>query len=109
MSAEKHSSPRGDLELLLCGPPKEEEAQVSFRPLLKVKNDPQALGRIVVDFGLLGQTGTFFIYPRIPPCRANFLNIRPRIKFLYTSCLKLKITTKNTFGLIPLEHIFRMF
>ena len=54
------------------------------------QNDPQALGRILGDFGLLGQTGTFFIYPRIPPCRANFLNIRPRIKFLFTKLIEIE-------------------
>ena len=46
--------------------------------ILKVENDAQALGKILVDFGLFNQTGTFFSYPRVPPCRANFLNIRPR-------------------------------
>ena len=58
--------------------------------ILKVENDPQALGRILVDLGLFGQTGSFFLYPRVPPCRANFLNIRPRIKFLYTKLIEIE-------------------
>ena len=93
--------------LWALGPPKEEEGQVSsqtfwteisldadnpiipgcgkkthFLPnILRGKNDPQAMGGILVDFELFGQTGRFFLYPRVPPCRANFLSIRPRIKF----------------------------
>ena len=55
-----------------------------------MKKDPQASGRILVDFGLFGQTGSFFLYPRVPPCRANFLNIRPRIKFLYTKWIEIE-------------------
>ena len=58
--------------------------------IFKVDNDPQALGRILVDFWLFGQTGSFFLYPRVPPCRANFLNIRPRIKFLYTKWIEIE-------------------
>ena len=97
MSAEKQSSPRGDLELLLCGPwgrPKKKKLKYLVRPLglnsvfmqtprlspdrgeqkgakkerssfsrprakkndhflpniFKVEYDPQALGRILVDY-----------------------------------------------------------
>ena len=57
---------------------------------LKVKNYPQAFGRIPVDLRLFGQTGRFFLYPRVPPCRANFLSIRPRIKFLFTKLLEIE-------------------
>ena len=32
-----------------------------------------------------GQTGRFFSYPRVPPCRAKFLSIHLWIKFLYTN------------------------
>merc|ERR1711892_807581 len=61
-----------------------------YKNYFKVENDPQALGRILVDFELFGQTGSFFLYPRVPPCRANFLNIRPRIKFLYTKWIEIE-------------------
>ena len=48
------------------------------------------MGGILVDFELFGQTGRFFLYPRVPPCRANFLSIRPRIKFLFTKLLEIE-------------------
>ena len=58
--------------------------------ILKVKNDPQALGRILIDLILFGQTGRFFFIPKGPPCRANFLSICPRIKFLFTKLLEIE-------------------
>jgi len=61
-----------------------------FTKYFKVEYDPQALGTILVDFWLFGQTGSFFLYPRVPPCRANFLNIRPRIKCLYTKWIEIE-------------------
>ena len=55
---------KGDPGLLLClpwGRSKKKKARYLIRPydyfltnILKVKNDPQALGRILVDFGLFG-------------------------------------------------------
>ena len=52
--------------------------------ILKSKNDPRAMGGILVD------TGRFFLYPRVPPCRDNFLSIRPRIKILFTKLLEIE-------------------
>ena len=55
-----------------------------------MKKDPQASGRILVDFGLFGQKEIFFKYPE--QSRANFLIIRSRIKFLYTKLIEIENT-----------------
>merc|ERR1711892_1640819 len=66
-----------------------------YKNYFKVENDTLALGRILVDFGLFGQTGSFFLYPRVPPCRANILNMRPRIRLLFTKLIEIRNNGKK--------------
>ena len=41
--------------------------------------------------GLGEDSGRFWtLYPRVPPCIANFLNVRPRITFLYTNLIEIE-------------------
>ena len=73
-----------------------------------MENDPQALGRVLVDFLLLGQTDIFFY-------KANFVNIHHRIKFYKQSLSALNLRRIKTFILFlglpiwPPDHIFRLF
>ena len=62
---------------------KAQKKLTAFTKYFKSEKLSPGLGKDSGRFETFGPNRQIFFYPRVPPCRANFLSIRPRIKFLY--------------------------